>query len=141
MNPTNKAVAILGNILGSELTRLIRFCLKNKKQNIANNPVLMTGTQIEETIAPTKSFFLNNFITKPATIPATVVFKIQVRIVPIGLIEKNNDIVEGEKITRTPHTSPKNPPTSGPYKIAPIAIGTKDKLILANDGLIKLPTN
>ena len=110
----------------------LRISMKKIKAKIANIPVLITGTMIEATIVPAISFlFLNSFITKPATTPATVVFNIQARIVPTGLTEKKKEIVLGENKVKIPETSPRNPPTNGPYNTAPKAITIKEKLRLA----------
>ena len=94
------------------------------------------GTVALAKIDPRVVFFLNNFITNPLATPAKVVFKIHVTIVPKGAIEKKTEIVEGEVKTITPQTNPRNPPTIGPYKIAPKAIGIKLRLIFEKDGLI-----
>ena len=136
IKPTNKAIAIFGYIAGLELTNPSKFCLKKITQKIANNPVLIIGTDALAKTDPNKVFFLNGFIIKPATIPATIVFKMQVIIVPTGLIEKKTEIVLGEVNTITPQIRPRNPPTTGPYNIAPIAIGISDKLIFEKEGLI-----
>ena len=102
--------------------------IKKIKANTTNKPVLMKGTRIDTRIAPAISFlFLNSFIIRPATIPAIVVFRIHVIIVPTGLTEKKKEIVLGAKTVKTPETSPKNPPTTGPYNIAPMVIIIKLK--------------
>ena len=44
-------------------------------------------------------------------------------------MDMKSDNVAGARITKMPLAKPKNPPTIGPYKIAPTAIGIKDKLI------------
>ena len=98
-------------------------------QATQNKPVLTIGTKKEATTPPTILFFLNNLKTKPATTPAMVHFNKQVRIVPQTEIGTNNAWVLGDNKTRTPLQNPKNPPTIGPYNIAPTAIGINDKLI------------
>ena len=123
----NKALATLVGLIPFKMS------IKKIKQKTAKTPVLIIGIKIETNMVPNVSFFsLNGFIKNPAAIPAKVVFKIQVKIVPIGLTEKKNDIVLGENRVKTPDTNPKNPPTTGPYNIAPKAIIIKEKLRLAN---------
>ena len=124
----NNAPATLVGLIPSK-----RF-IKNNKQKIANTPVLITGTRIDTTIAPAKSllYFLNGIITKPAITPAKVVFNKQVSTVPTGLMEKKTLIVLGENNVSKPDTKPKNPPTIGPYNIAPKAIIINEKFKLAN---------
>lgn len=136
INPRKSAAARLGYKAELDATKAFKFSLKNKAAKTANNPVLIIGTKALETIDPTKLFFLNNFITNPLITPAKVVFKIQVTIVPTGLTAKKIEIVLGERITITPQTRPRNPPTIGPYKIAPRAIGINDRLIFEKDGLM-----
>ena len=116
------------------LTNPSNIGLKNISVKIEKIPVLSTGTAIATKIDPTTVFFLKAFIMKPATSPATVVLSKHAKIVPIGLTTKKTDNVLGEIKTITPQTSPRNPPTIGPYRIAPIQIGIRDKLILANPG-------
>lgn len=99
------------------------------KQATQNKPVLMIGTKKEAITPPRILFFLNNLKTKPATTPATVHFNKQVKIVPQTEMDMNNDKVAGASKTNKPLHNPKNPPTRGPYNIAPTAIGIRDKLI------------
>ena len=111
--------------------------VKKMAVKIANTPVLITGTAIDTKIEPAKVFFfLKALKIKPAATPAKVVLRRHAKIVPIGLTAKNTEIVLGETRTITPQTRPKNPPTIGPYKIAPKQIGINDRLIFANPGWI-----
>ena len=48
--------------------------------------------------------------------------------------------VDGANTTVKPLIKPKKAPQIGPYKIAPSAIGIRDKLILTGPIVIKLPT-
>ena len=116
-------------------TMLSKIGVKKIAVKIANTPVLITGTAIETKIEPTKVFlFLKALKIKPAAIPAKVVLRRHAKIVPTGLTAKKTEIVLGETRTITPQTRPKNPPTIGPYKIAPKQIGISDRLIFANPG-------
>ena len=99
------------------------------KQATQNKPVLMTGTKKAATTPPTTLCFLNSLKTNPATTPATVHFNKQVNIVPQTEMDIKMDNVAGANITSNPLQKPKKPPTRGPYKIAPTAIGINDKLI------------
>ena len=81
--PKNKAADISFGLISWSLL------LKKMMQKIAKIPVLTTGVVIEASIEPRVSwFFFKAIKTNPAAIPARVVFSKQVKIVPIGLIEK-----------------------------------------------------
>ena len=124
--PRNKAAETLFGLISNSL------CLKKIRQNIANIPVFITGVAIEQRIEPNKSFlFLSALAMNPATTPAKVVFSKHARIVPNGLTAKKQEIVLGENKVKAPETNPKNPPTTGPYKIAPKVIIIKEKFKLA----------
>ena len=111
---------------------------EKKNQHITQKiAVFNTGTTIEAIIEATMSFLFDiSLYAKPAPTPAMVVLSRQVKTVATGLTVKKYEIVLGEIKTIIPQTSPKNPPTTGPYRIAPNAIGTKDKLIFAKAGLM-----
>ena len=77
----------------------------------------------------TKLNFLSNLNKNPEARPANPVFAKTIKIVPNKLKDKKIP-VEGESKTTMPFTIPINKPARGPYKIAPIEIGSKDKLKL-----------
>ena len=90
----------------------------------------MIGTIIQERImATTKLSFLSNLNKNPEARPANPVFTKTIKIVPNKLKDKKAPVV-GANNTTTPFTIPINKPARGPYKIAPIEIGSKDKLKL-----------
>lgn len=127
INPKNNAAARSVELI------LANNGLKNKIENNAKMPVFNTGTIIEAKIEDNKScFFLSKLATIPATIPAIVVLSKHARTVPTGLIEKKMEIVEGENKVNAPETNPKNPPTTGPYNMAPKEIIINEKFKLAN---------
>lgn len=101
--------------------------LNRVRANKEKIPVLITGTSNEQTNIPgIKPLPLNNLKTHPETNPARPVFKTQHKTVKNGDIPKNKPL-PGK--THTPLITPKSNPDHGPYKIAPIAIGIKAKLI------------
>lgn len=79
-------------------------------------------------IAAIKFFFLSKRNNKPDTSPAIPVLSRQRKTVRTGLMDKKIE-VPGANKTNPPLATPKNKPYKGPYNIAPIAIGIKDKFI------------
>lgn len=108
---------------------------------MAKTIVLTNGTVIEAKIEPKKLFFFFKALNiNPASTPASKVFNKQVNTVATGLIAKNKSLVLGERRTITPEVKPKNPPTIGPYNIAPNTIGINPRFIFTGVGIINIST-
>ena len=101
--------------------------LKMVNAAIVNIPVLITGTMKEQINIPgTVALFLNNLNNHPAIKPANPVFKMHTKMVKNGLMLRNSPL-PGK--TQIPLIAPSNNPDHGPYKMAPMAIGIKAKLM------------